>query len=655
MASIQTAIQMQNSFNSALEEALGSITQMTSVVVTLDMDTSQVQQKAKESAGVVGKLMDKVKKKISDSLSMKNVGKILDLSDQLTSTTARLDLMNDGLQTTEELQQMIYRAAQQSGGEYQAVANTVASLGNSAGDSFSNSGETVAFVDQVRKQFALAGVEAGKIDEKVQKFADAINDGTLSGEEYKQVLSETPNIIQSIADYMGMPQSQLQSMAEAGKLTSSVIKSAMFATSDEVNAKFEKLPKTFSWIWTSFRNTALAAFRPVLERLSEFANSEGVQELIGRVTNGIAIVGTAISNIFDLLGGVMEGVAENWSILEPIILGVAAALAVYYGYTMLAKAATTVMTAATTAMATAQKILNAIMGLNPILLVVLGIIMLIALVYAAVAAINHFAGTSISATGVICGAFMAALAFIGNLGVSLVNVLIDFVVLIWNFIAAFANFLANVFVDPVGAIARLFFDLVDGILSLLQSLASAIDTIFGSHLSDAVQGWRDKLGGWVDNTFGEGKKVLEEMNAQDYHLKRFEYGAAYDKGYAFGSGIDEKLSNLDFGKDIKLPSATDYSGDLSNSENLAQTAANTGDMAQNTEKLADTVEISSEDLKYIRDMAEQDYINRFTTAQIVVNQTNNNTVKGEMDLDGITERLRTTLEGQMNAAAEGVH
>lgn len=292
--------------------------------------------------------------------------------------------------------------------------------------------------------------------------------------------------------------------------------------------------------------------------------------------------------------------------------------------------------------------------LQAIVWIIVLIIALIALFYAAVAAVNKFAGTSVSATGIICGVFAVAGAFIGNLFVTLINFVIDIFVVLWNFIAAFANFFANVFNDPVAAIARLFFDLVDTILSLLQSLASAIDTIFGSNLAGAVSGWRDSLGGWVDSTFGKGTEVMAKVNASDYHLDRFEYSGAWDAGYSFGEGIEDTISNFDPSSlfNTNIPSASDYT-DLSNY--TGSIGDGVGDIADNTGSIKDSLDITEEDLKYLRDIAEQEAINRFTTAEITIEQTNNNNVSGSMDLDGVVSGLTDAVNEAVDIITEGVH
>ena len=635
-----------------------------------------------EGAQGAGDLMNMIKGAVAAYASVQTIGKVMDLSDQLTSTTARINLMNDGLQSTQDLQNMIYLSAERSRGAYQTTADAVSKLGLMAGDAFSSSEEIIAFTEQLNKQFTIAGTEAAGIDAAMLQLTQAMGSGVLRGEEYNSILEQAPNIIQAIADYMEVPKGQLKDMAAEGQITAEIVKNAMFAAADETNAKFEAMPKTFSQIWTSFQNTALMAFQPVLQRLNDVANSEAFQTFINGAIEALSMVAGIVVEIFNLIASVGTMIADNWSWLSPIIYGVAAALLVYYGRLMLVRgaelalaavqgvvavakgilaAATMLVTGATWAQTTAQYGLNAAMYACPIVWIIILIIALIALIYAAVAAVNKFAGTSVSATGIICGVFMVAAAFIGNLFVALINFVIDIFVVLWNFIAAFANFFGNVFNDPVGAIARLFFDLVDTVLSLLQSLASAIDTIFGSNLAGAVQGWRDSLGGWVDSTFGQGEEIMAKLNAEDLHLDRFEYSSAWDAGYSFGEGIDESIANFDPSSlfDTNVPGAGDYA-DLSNYGSdlggLGGIGSGVDDIAGNTGAIADSMDITEEDLKYLRDIAEQEAVNRFTTAEISVDMSGmQNNISNGMDLDGVISGLTEGVNEAIDSMAEGVH
>ena len=687
---LHQAVQQQRALNRAVEnmdvsaanEAYVRLSQTVSNTERYIRDNVDEQgrfnREIEEGTNEANQLMQTIKGAVAAYATIQTLSTALNLSDQLTSTTARLNLMNDGLQTTQDLQNMIFLSAERARGSYQSTADAVSKLGLMAGDAFSGSAEIIAFTEQLNKQFTIAGTEAAGIDAAMLQLTQAMGSGVLRGEEYNSILEQAPNIIQAIADYMEVPKGQLKDMAAEGAITADIVKNAMFAAADETNAKFEQMPKTFNQIWTSFENNALMAFQPVLQRMNEIANSEAFQEFVNNAIEGLAVVAGVALEIFDLLVSTAGVVADNWSWLSPIIYGVAGALAVYYGWLLLTKgaelamaavhgivavakgimaAATMILTGATWAQTTAQYGLNAAMYACPIVWIIILIIALIALFYAAVAAVNKFAGTSVSATGIICGVFMVAAAFIGNLFVTLINFVIDIFVVLWNFIAAFANFFANVFTDPVGAIARLFFDLVDTVLSLLQSLASAIDTIFGSNLSGAVQGWRDSLGGWVDSTFGKGTEVMAKLNAEDMHLGRFEYGAAWDAGYNFGEGIDESISNFDPSSlfNTNIPGAGDYA-DLSNyGAGLGGIGGGVDDIAGNTGKIADSMEITEEDLKYLRDIAEQEAINRFTTAEITIEQTNHNNVSGKMDLDGVVNGLTDAVNEAVDIIAEGVH
>lgn len=631
-----------------------------------------------EGTNEANSLMQTIKGAVAAYATIQTLSTALNLSDQLTSTTARLNLMNDELQTTQDLQNMIYLSAERARGSYQATADAVSKLGLMAGDAFGSSEEIIAFMEQVNKQFTIAGTEAAGIDAAMLQLTQAMGSGVLRGEEYNSILEQAPNIIQAIADYMEVPKGQLKDMAAEGQITADIVKAAMFAAADDTNAKFESMPKTFSQIWTSFQNTALMAFQPVLQRMNEIANSEAFQQFVNNAIEGLSMVAGVALEIFDLLVGVAGAVADNWSWLSSIIYGVAAALAVYYGWQlavnainaitkgihiamavaqMIHAAATGALTAATAAEIAAQNGLNAALYACPIVWIIVLIIALIALFYAAVAAVNKFAGTSVSATGIICGAFMVALAFIGNIFVALWNLVVDVFVLIYNLVATVANFIGNVFTDPIGAVCRLFFDLADTVLGILQALASAIDAIFGSNLAGSVQGWRDSLGGWVDDTFGKGDEVMAKMNADDMKLGRFEYGAAWDAGYSFGEGIDESIANFDPSSlfDTNVPGADDYANLSDYGSGIGGIGSGVDDIAGNTGKIADGMEITEEDLKYLRDIAEQEAVNRFTTAEITIEQTNHNTVSGKMDLDGIVSGLTDAANEAVDRIAEGVH
>lgn len=603
--------------------------------------------------------------------------KIVGISDNLASTRARLNLLVDDGGSVDELEQKIMASAQRSRAAYFDTASAVAKLGLNAGAAFDNDmDQVIAFMEQVNKQFVIGGATAQEQSNAMIQLTQAMAAGALRGEELNSILDAAPGIARAIEQYMGVAEGSIKQYAEQGLVTAEVVKNAMFDVAKTTNDSFNSMPMTWAQIWTSMQNKALSIFNPILTKINELANSELVGKITDGIVNGLAAIATIANVILDLMINVASVVVDNWSWLSPIILGVAAALGVYYGRLLLVKgaelasaavsgvvavakgimaAATMLVTGATWAQVTAQYGLNAAMYACPIVWIIILIIALVALFYAAVAAVNHFAGTSVSATGIICGAFMAALAFIGNIFVALWNLVVDVFVMIYNLVATVANFIGNVFNDPVAAVARLFFDLADTVLSVLQALASAIDTIFGSNLSGSVQGWRDSLGGWVDSTFGKGEEVMEKLNAEDLHLGRFEYGAAFDMGYEFGQGVEDTVGGLfDF-------SAMDSMGaaDGLDAFNLGNTLdgiyGNTGDTAGNTAAMSDALDIAEEDLAYMRDIAEREAINRFTTAEIKVEQHNENHISKDTDLDGIMDAWANDFAEKLDVSEEGVH
>lgn len=642
-------------------------------------------QEVRNGASSMDGLTKKVMGVVAAYATMQTAGKVLNISDTMTQTTARLNMMNDGLQTTDQLQNMIFLSAERSRGSYQATADVVAKLGQRAGDAFSSNKETIAFAENLNKMFVIAGASQEEMSSASLQLTQALGSGVLRGEELNAVFEASPNVIQAIADYLNVPIGKIREMAQDGKITSTIVKNAILSSTDEINKQFNQMPITFGQIWTSIQNKALMAFQPVLKSLSQLANSDSFQVMTTNIVNGLTIVAGLTLELFELITQVGSFVADNWSIIEPIVIGITTAMGLYtaalivnnivqgistgiqtaHAIAIAVKTGATIAdAAATNNLTVAQWALNSALLASPITWILIIIITIITALYAVVAAINKVTGSSISATGLITGALAIAAAFVGNLFVTLINFVIDIFVVLWNFIAAFANFFGNVFNDPVAAIARLFFDLVDTVLSLLQSLASAIDTIFSSNLSGAVQGWRDSLGGWVDDTFGKGVEVMAEMNANDLHLGRFEYGEAKNAGYNFGKGIEDTVSNFDigslFGKG-NIPNPSDHINATINPSDYATGGAgsvpsNIADTAKNTGAIKDSVDISQEDLKYLRDLAETEVINRFTTAEIKVDMSGmQNIVNNEMDIDGVVEYMVEKVNEAAETVAEGVH
>ncbi len=589
---------------------------------------------------------------------------IIGLSDEITQTTARLNMINDGLQTTEQLQNMIFQSAQRSRASYADTADIVAKLGLRAGDAFASNAETIAFAENLNKMFVVAGASQQEMASASLQLTQALGSGVLRGEELNAVFEAAPNIIQTIADYLDVPIGQIRDMAAEGQITADIVKNAVLSATEEINQQFESMPMTFAQIWTMIKNEALMAFQPVLQRMNEIGNSERFNILINNLINGIVILATVAAELFDIITSIAGVISDNWSWLEPIVWGIVGAFIAYNAVALITNAilaiqgiqakiaaASQMMQAGATFTATvAQHGLNAALYACPLTWIILLIIALIALFYAAVAAVNHFAGTSVSATGIIVGAFMVALAFIGNLFVGLWNLIVDVAASIWDVIATVAEFLANVFNDPIGSIVRLFAGMADAVLGILQGIAKAIDAIFGSNLAEAVSGWRSGLKGAVDDLVGEAKIQIPRLDTSSLYLDRFEYGKAWEYGYAAGEKFEESINLKNILGDA---SRTLDAYELGNQ--LDGIYSGVDSTALNTAAMKDSMDATEEELKYLRDIAEQEVINRFTTAEIRIDAPINANIASNMDLDGVVNYLEETLYETMQVAAEGVH
>ena len=631
-------------------------------------------QKINEGTANADNLMNTIKSAVATYATVQTVGVVFDLSDTLTSTTARLSMMNDGVQTTSELINMVYAAAQDARGSFDQMADVVARFGNNARDAFGSSEEVVAFADLIQKQMTIAGASTQEAANAELQLSQALGSGVLRGDELNSIFEQAPNLIQNIADYLDVPIGRIREMAADGELSASVVKAAIFSAADDINSKFESMPQTFAQIWTSFQNIALMSFQPVLNRLNEIANSDAFQQFVNNAIGGLSVVASVSLEILNSLVNVADVVANNWSWISPIIGGVTAALMVYYGsrlavnavdmigngihlataaVMMVHAAATGTLTAATAAEIAAQNGLNGALLACPITWIVMGVIALIAVLLAVTNAIAQVTGVTQSGVGIITGVISVGGAFILNTIISLINSVITLGVSFWNMLANFAAAFGLIFNDPIAAIEVMFLSLFNFIVSIVSSAAGILDTIFGSDLQSAVQGFQDKIqtqiNTTVENAGGDKPKTLDPS---DYTMERISYGDAFSMGADFGDGVVGGISDF-FNKTFNMDSVAP-SVDLS--DYTAGIGDGVKDIAGNTGAIKNSLDITDEDLKYLRDIAEQEVINRFTTAEVKIDMSGmNNNISNGMDLDGVVSVMAEGVAEAIDTAAEGVH
>lgn len=614
-----------NNTQNNLMQVNATVNKISTNIINITNNQQKFNDEVKEGANSTDNLLGKVKSLAGAYLGFQGIKALVNTSDQFVQTTARLNMMNDGLQSTAELQEMIYQSAQRSRASYTDTANAVAQLGNRAKNAFNSNEEVIAFSEQLNKMFTIAGASQQEMSSATLQLTQALGSGVLRGEEFNAVFEAAPNVMQAVADYIGKPIGELKDLASEGEITADIVKKAMFAAADETNAKFESMPMTWAQVWTTISNAVLMASQPILTAINWIAN--------------------------------------NLDIIGPIVLGIAAAIGVYaigtYG-----------VAAATAVWSTVQKVINAELWACPVTWIVLAIIALIAVIYLAVAAINRWKGTNISATGIVAAIFWSLGAVIWNV-----------IAYTWNKFAAFYEFFINISTDKTYAVKRLFVNLATNVIDACIAMTKGVDGFATNLANGVIDGVNLAIRAWnafmnilpdsvksflhigvgtekshtasITGTLQNAKASLQNLlgdKPEDYieipKMQMKDIGASAMAGYNWGA--NSKLSNLfDSGVDN-----TDYQSLLDAAEGANQGA---GDTAKNTGAMKDALDITEEDLKYMRDIAEQEVINRFTTAEIKVDMTNYNSVNSDLDIDGIVDTLAIKVEEQMNISAEGVH
>ncbi len=632
---------------------------------------------------------------------------VIGTADTLTMTTARLNMMNDGLQTTAELENKIYQAAMRSRGGFTDMTDAVAKLGLRAGNLFKSNDETIAFAETLNKMFVIAGASQAEMSSATLQLTQALGSGVLRGEEFNAIFEAAPNIMQAVADHMGVPIGKLRELAAEGKISAEVVKNALFAASDSVNQQFNQIPYTWGQVWTTVKNYTLKATRPILqaisnitksERFIRFANAVGTAiSKISRVFQTVGrIVMPVLGGIFDAVAAVFNFIKNNWSLIAPIVYGVAAAFLVMKAPLIAVAIWTGICTAATKLWTAAQAVFNAVMSANPITLVVLAVIALVVVYYLAIAAVNKFAGTSISATGLVAGAF-------GFLWATVYDVF----ALIWNTVSAFVEFFANVFQHPTYSVKKLFVNLGLAMVGIMKAAAGSIDAVANAIVSaiqwavnsaiDMVNGlinmlpnkakeflgisnighvnlgkvnFTSTVGGWenaLNNMVGPEPEGYKSMKKLEYKDLGDEAKAWYEKG----EKIDESLGlSFDQIKDMVTGGSKDFatalgdgsmndigkaiSGALGDNPALDEIAKNTGDIANDTGNISGKLNVSDEEMNYVRKIATRETINKYTRSHVNLHMTNNNQIRNGMDVNEVSRAIARQIQNEMSCSAEGI-
>ena len=608
----------------------------------------------------VNNLLSGVTKLVTAYASLRSLKKLIDMSDEMTSTTARLSAMNDGFNKingtavkTEDIVNHIYAAAENARGSFQDMASVVAKFGNNARDAFTSADEVIDFANLIQKQMTIAGASTAEASNAMLQLSQALGSGVLRGDELNSIFEQAPNLIQSIADYLDVPIGRIREMAKEGQLTADIVKASIFAAADDINERFNNMPMTWGQVWTSMTNQALMALQPVLDQISAMANSGELDALMSGLATGLSVIGQVLVVVLQAAAAVATYFTENWSLLAPLVFGLVAAIVAYNAVMAVANALQFIHSIALASTATQAALL------------VGGIIAIVAAIVSMVSTFGKGVQSVHTGLGLITGGVAVVAQFFVALGQTVANIFLG----IGNAAAAVAHNMGAAFGNIIPSIESMFYDLLSCVVEVIAGIAEQISKLpFVEFDYEGLYGAADDYAMRAAEAAGRKEEYLDIRDAFNEGMHTFDgfvdgwWKDAFDKGAEWGDGVSEKISSITDGFD--MPETYEYpeggytgygGGGAGIPSTLDNIAANTGGTAANTAAMADKLDITSEDLKYLRDIAERDVVNRFTTAEITINWDNTQNISSNVDIDGFVDSLTERLTNTLEEVAEGVH
>lgn len=706
---INDAVSAQNTLNSAVDrmdvsEANAAYNMMNSRIERAERTMDSLSNAQAEFNNQVSKgdsafdgLLKTIKSAVAAYAGIRGVKLLASASDELVSVRARINQMNDGLQSTDELMNMVYESAQRARGNFSDMASVVARFGNNAKDAFASSTEAVQFAELVQKQMTIAGASTSEASNAILQLSQALGSGVLRGDELNSIFEQAPNLIQNIADYLGVAIGDIREMATEGELSADIVKNAVFAAADDIEQKFSSMPVTWSQTMTVVANAAQQAFMPVLQMVNNIANSEQASSMLNGIVTAMSVLAATAEQVFNVMEALGSFMHDNWSVIAPFIMGAAAALAIYIGFLIayntiqkisnaieaisaagiaLKAGATLADAAATTTATGAQAGLNAAIAACPITWIIVAIIAAIAVIYAVCAAIAKLTGVANTGFGVITGGINVVIQFFKNLGLEVANIALG----IGSAISTLCGNIMTAFKNTIKSVQAWWYNLLSTCMTVIEKICAALNRLpfveFDySGIASAADDYAARSAE-AAAVKGEYQSVAEAYVSAASRFNAFSDGwasEAFSSGADWGDGAMSKLSgwlsSFSGGTDlssilsgtaldgITVPEST--RGSTDSAADAASAAENASDaltgIATDTAAIADSVSLTDEEIELLREIAERGAVNRFTTAEVKLYMENHNTIDSAVDIDGMYNSLMDLLEEGIQTAAEGVH
>lgn len=550
---------------------------------------------------------------IKSALAAISVRQVIDLADNMTSIRARLDLMNDGLQTTAELQEKIMESANRSRTSYQSTADAVSKMGIMAADAFSSNEELIQFTELIGKQFTIAGTSAAGIDAAMLQLTQAMSSGVLRGEELNSVFEQAPTIIQTIADYLGVSIGKIRDMAAEGQITATVVKNAMLSSADVINERFASMPMTFSQLATVAGNVLTEAFMPVLT----------------------------------LLGQGAQWIYDNWSMIAPVFWGLTAAA---IGYAV----ALGIQTAATwIANGSAQAFFTTLLK-NPLFWIALAIGVVVAAIYQWVQSVG-----GLQVAWLIC--VNAVLTAWDNLKTAFmvgVYAVLNFWTMLQMGLAAAGTAIQISMGNTKAMVLSILQEMINRAINMINGFIGMLNKIPGVSI-DLIE----------QVTFGTTAQLENEANKQaalaNLADRQNELQAQIDER---ADAINTMRAEADASRAAREAEIAAKRAEAAAGDSNGGTSYDVGDpyggggeiggvgevgRVGSVGEFEDEVDISDEDLKFMKDVAEMRYVQNFVTLTPTVAM--NAQISERVDADDVVRRIEQKLEDEFTASAQGAY
>ena len=654
MPTLDAMFKLLDGYSSTIKRIVEGTDRASKSILGASKRTDDFNDSLKRTEAATARASNGLSQFIKTAVGFAAVKKEMDLTDTYTNTNTRLGMITNSLAEQRSLQNDIFAAANRARGSYTEMASAASKMRMLAGDSFGSNQEAVAFTELLIKSLKVSGAGTAEQNSAFLQISQAMAAGRLQGDEFRSVMENAPMVANAIAQYMGKSKGELKELSSQGLITADIVKNAMFQAAGDIEDRFSSMPMTFADVWQRIKNDGAQAFGGVFDKANAILNSAGVQTALNNLIGLIYWAGEATEGFIDFC-------TAAWPMVSPFIWAAVAALGAYAsaqiisnGLSLISAArfgaqaigvgiyalALWATTGATWAETTAMLGLNSALYACPIVWIVGLVLILVAAFYAGVAAVNHFTGATLSGTGIIGGV-------IGGFAAEVINYFIG----IYNIIAAVSNFFANVWNHPVSATKILFYDLAVTVIGYMSEMARSVEAIINRipGVNVQISAGLDRLKAKIEGAAASAK------SASDWNeivkKKDFVNGADFvNKGYGIGKGLADRVSNpfSGFIPNLNGAGGTDYSQFF--------TAGNPAVVKGTGKGGAVKVEADSEDIEWMRKLAERDYIARIAQNTLAPNirVEFSGPITKETDTDSVMTHVVNELKDIIATAPEGV-